>query len=202
MKWILILTFIVILIQIIVIGICFSNMVLNIQECDLSYNEDNRKKFNIREFKISIQVYLFKVIKILNIKIYEDYCEIFKIKVHLNVLKKLKDDDEKGTIYVIKNIVKLQPEIKKVDLEITLGTEDTMITTFLIPTISTALSLLISKYMKEDNNSKNSITSNYNFKVTPKYINTNNFRLKGSVKISFDTLRTLFFIKKHREIKI
>lgn len=202
MLWILILFFIVIIIQIIIISIYFSNIILNIQECDISYNEVERKKLNIKEFKMSIQVYLFKIIKILDIKIYEDYCEIFKIKVHLNLLKKLKDNKQNGTIYVIKNIGKLNPQIKTVNIEIALGSEDVVVTTFLVPTISTVISFLISKYMTNYNYSKDEGVSKYNFKIIPKYINTNNFTLKGSAKISFDTLRTLFFIKKHRKIKI
>lgn len=202
MIWILILSFIVIIIQIVIIGIYFSNIVINIQECNISYNDVERRKLNIKEFKMSIQIYLFKKIKILNIKIYENYCEIFKIKFRLNILKKIKDDKQSEAIYVIKNIGKLEPQIKTINLEITIGVDDIVVTTFLVPTISTAISLLISNYMADYDCLKENITSKYNFKIIPKYLNTNNFTLKGSTKISFDTLRLLFFIKKYREIKI
>lgn len=201
MIWILILLFFIIIVLTIIISIYYSNVVLDIPEYYIFYNENNKKKLNIKEFKMSIQIYLFKKIKILNIKIYEDYCEIFKIKIHLNVLKKLKDDDERGTIYVIRNILKLNPEIKKLDLELLLGTEDMIITTFAVPVISTAISFFITKYMSYENIYKDNAISNYRFKIVPKYIDTNEFILKGSIKISFDALKVLFFIKKHREIK-
>lgn len=201
MIWILIISFIIILIQIFVISLFFSNIVLDIEECDISYNDNYQKKVDIKKLKVNVKIYLFKKIKILNIKIYKNYCEIFKMKINLNILKKLKDDNQSGFIYVIKNIGKLNPKIKNVNLKIALGTEDTMITTFLIPIISTVLSLVISNYM-EENMSNVKGESNYNFKIMPQYINTNNFNLNGSARISFDTFRTLFFIKKHSEIKV
>lgn len=202
MIWILILFFTAILIQILIIGICFSNIVLNIAECDITYNIDCKDKINIKNLKITVGIYLFKKIKILNIKIFKDYCEIFKMKIHLNLLKKLKDDDQRGSIYIIKNIGKLEPEIKKINLNLSLGTESTMLTVFLVPTISTLLSGIISNYMKENNNLKHDVISNCNLKIMPRYLNTNNFSLNLSTQICFDTVTTLFFIKKHREIKV
>ena len=39
-------------------------------------------------------------------------------------------------------------------------------------------------------------------KIIPRYVNTNNFSITGKMKIYFDTMKVLFFIKKHRKIKI
>lgn len=199
---VLIILFIVIMIQIFVIGLFFSNIELNIEECDISYNVDCIKRININKLKVNLKIYLFKKIKILKIKIFKNYCEIFKIKINLNVLKKLKDNKQSGFEFVIKNIREMNPKIKNINLELRIGTESTMITTFLIPTISTVVSILISKYRESNNRLKLNDYSNYNFKIIPRYVNTNNFILKGSLQISFDTIRTLCFINKHKEIKV
>lgn len=199
---VLIILFIVIMIQIFVIGLFFSNIELNIEECDISYNVDCIKRININKLKVNLKIYLFKKIKILKIKIFKNYCEIFKIKINLNVLKKLKDNKQSGFEFVIKNIREMNPKIKNINLELRIGTESTMITTFLIPTISTVVSILIIKYRESNNHLKLNDYSNYNFKIIPRYVNTNNFILKGSLQISFDTIRTLCFINKHKEIKV
>lgn len=202
MIWILILLFILIMIQIIVIGVCFSNIVLNVSECDISYNVDCKNKINIKNLKLNVGIYLFKKIKILNIKIFKDYFEIFKIKFHLNFSKTFKRDRQSESMYIIKNIGDLEPEIKKINLNLSLGTESTMLTVFLIPAISTIISGIISNYMNVNNNLKPNAISNCNLKIMPRYLNTNNFSLNLSTQICFDTLTTLFFIKKHRKIKL
>ena len=112
MLWGLIILFGVIFVQVLMIGICFSNLILDIKECDITYNIDKKNKIDIKNLKFSIDVYIFRKIKIFSIKIHENYCEILKIKIHLNVLKKLKDDKQSGIIFIIKNIGRLEPEIK------------------------------------------------------------------------------------------
>ena len=197
--------FIFVILQMIMLGIIISNLELDIEECDVSYNVETPSRFNIKKLKVNIKLFLFKKIKILKIKIYKNYCEIFGIKIHLNVLKKLKDDKEHGTIFIFRNIWKLKPKIKKVDFEIEGGTENILVTTFLIPAFSTIVFSLISKNMKEMNSNfgnKELENSNCNLKIIPRYVNTNNLSLKGNFQVDFDTMKILFFIRKHRKIKV
>lgn len=196
----LIIFLIIISIQLILLGILVSNLELDLEECDISYNESISKKLEIRKLKVNIKLYLFKKINVLKIKIYKNYCEIFKFKIHLNFLKKLKDDDEFGSWYVIKNISKLEPKVKNVKLEMIVGTESTLLTTFLIPLFSTVIFSIISKNMKESN--ENIKNKRCDIKIIPRYVNTNNFSITGRMKIYFDTMKVLFFIKKHRKVKI
>ena len=198
---------VIIIIQIIILGIIFSNLELDIDECDLSYNVEIPNKLKIKKLKVNIRLYLFKKINVLKIKIYKNYCVIFGIKFHFNVLKKLKNDDEFATWFILKNIWKLTPEIKRINFEIILGTENILITTFLVPTFSTFLFSIISKNMKLESNNSNKETevekqSKCNLKIIPRYINTNNLSLKGSLQINFNTMKVVFFIKKHRALKV
>ena len=198
--------FILVILQILILGIIVSNLELDIEECDISYNVEIPSKFKIKKLKVNIKLFLFKKIKILKIKLYKNYCVICGIKIHLNVLKKLKDDEEYGALFIFKNIWKLKPEIKNVNFEIEGGTEDTLVTTFLIPTFSTVIFSIISKNMKTNNNNsrvnKKIESPNCNLKIIPRYVNTNNLNLKGNLQIDFDTMKTLFFIRKHRKIKV
>ena len=191
---------VIIIIQIIILGIIFSNLELDIDECDLSYNIEIPNKLKIKKLKVNIRLYLFKKINVLKIKIYKNYCVIFGIKFHFNVLKKLKNDDEFATWFILKNIWKLTPEIKRINFEIILGTENILITTFLVPTFSTFLFSIISKNMKLESNNSSEETevqkqSKCNLKIIPRYINTNNLSLKGSMQINFNTMKVMFFIK-------
>lgn len=197
--------FILVILQIIMLGIIISNLELDIEECDISYNVETPSRFNIKKLKVNIKLFLFKKIKIFKIKIYRNYCEIFGIRIHLNVLKKLKDDKEHGIFFIFRNIWKLKPEIKKVDFEIEGGTENTLVTTFLIPAFSTIAFSLISKNMKEMKSNfenKELENSKCNLKIIPRYLNTNNLSLKGNLQVDFDTMKILFFIRKHRKIKV
>ena len=195
MIWTLILLFLLIIIQIIIIGICFSSLLLNVKECEISYNVRLKNEFEIIKLKVSVDIYLFKKIRILSIKIHKNYCEIFKTKLHFNLLKKLKSDKDSGISYVVKNIWNLEPKIQSMDLKIDFGTESTMLNVFTVPFLSTLLSGIINNYSK-DNIEKTDIR----FKIIPQFIDKNVLDLKLSTKIYFNTIKTMFFIRKHQEI--
>ena len=195
MIWTLILLFLLIIIQIIIIGICFSSLLLNVKECEISYNVRLKNEFEIIKLKVSVDIYLFKKIRILSIKIHKIYCEIFKTKLHFNLLKKLKSDKDSGISYVVKNIWKLEPKIQSMDLKLDFGTESTMLNVFTVPFLSTLLSGIINNYSK-DNIEKTDIR----FKIIPQFIDKNVLDLKLSTKIYFNTIKTMFFIRKHQEI--
>lgn len=195
MIWTLILLFLLIIIQIIIIGICFSSLILNVKECEISYNVRLKNEFEIIKLKMSVDIYLFKKIRILSIKIHKNYCEIFKTKLRFNLLKKLKSDKDSGISYVVKNIWKLEPKIQSMDLKLDFGTESTMLNVFTVPFLSTLLSGIINNYSK-DNIEKTDIR----FKIIPQFIDKNVLDLKLSTKIYFNTIKTMFFIRKHQEI--
>lgn len=198
MVWVLIVGIIIIFVQVFVISLLFSCIVINIEECEISYNENKNNKFNIEKLKIRVQIYLFKFIKLLSINVNKDILAKIKYKLTIEEFQKLNDEQKRGVIFAIKNIRKLRVKIKTIDLDLDLGTENMLATTFLVPVISTALSTLITSNMEDENLGEK---TNCKFKVTPKYINTNNFKLKGTSKIYFDTIRILFLFEKYEEAK-
>ena len=206
MVAILIILMLIIILDFLVISIFFSNITLNIEKCDISYNDNYINGFYIKNFNLSIQIYFFKYIKLVNIKIYKNYIQIYKFKIKYSIEDKIKDnnelfDDLLKNIKMIRknkeqiNIRNLKPIINNFNLDLSFGTENALVTTFSVPTISFIVSLLLSssiyKYKEK----------NYNYKITPKFINRNNFKFYLNTKLSFKTLRLLIFIKEYRKVK-
>ena len=145
MLAILIIVFIIILLEIIIIGFTFSNIIIEINDFDISYNEVMPKEFKVSKIDIVVKIYIFKFLKILSIKIHRNCFEIFKMKFKFNLLKKVKKDYDKyyeNFELIIKNrdeinFKLLRPKINSLDLELFFGTYSPLLTTFSIPAIST-----------------------------------------------------------------
>ena len=65
MVAILIILMLIIILDFLVISIFFSNITLNIEKCDISYNDNYINGFYIKNFNLSIQIYFFKYIKLI-----------------------------------------------------------------------------------------------------------------------------------------
>lgn len=193
MLLVFILCFIVIIIQILIIGICFSNTIFDIKECDISYNEDNENKIIINKLNIDMDIYIFKKIRILKIRIYKNYYKVFSIKF----IEKIKEDNINKIFFIFKNVSRFEPKIKEMNLDLNISTENMMLTIISIPLISTIIFTIISAYKDEKTRA-----SLFDLNVEPKYLNTNTFLLKLSTKISFDTITILYFMRKLRKMKI
>jgi len=61
MLAILIIVFIIILLEIIIIGFTFSNIIIDIDEFDISYNEVMPKEFKVNRINIVLKIYIFKI---------------------------------------------------------------------------------------------------------------------------------------------
>lgn len=198
MIQILIIMFIIIFIEILIIGLIFSKISIQINKFDVSYDEIDSKKFKINEFEILVKFYLFKYIKILSVKLYKDYLKIFNIKIKFDLLRKFKIVEENyKKIYIdftllIKNKDEidfrlLKPQIYSFNFEFEIGTFSQMFTTFMIPTISTSIAIILNNLVQKIN------PDDYSFKVIPKYFNRNIFKIKFNSKISFSTIKLMFF---------
>ena len=197
---------IILLIYFLVACIFFSNIIINIEKCDISYDSSYIEEWNIKEFKISVVFYIFKFIKVLTIKIFKNYIEIFNFRIKYNIENKIKNNKKLyehliDDIKIIRenkdeiNVKYLKPSIANLDMDLSLGTKNPIITTFTIPTISFIISIILRNSNIIYNNEK------YNYKITPKYINTNNLSLDVNTKLSFSTLRLILFLKDFKKIK-
>ncbi len=202
MLAILIIVFIIILIQIIIIGIIFSNLIIDIKELNISYSETIPNEFKVDKASIVLKIYIFKILKITFIKINKDYFEIFNVKFKFNLLKKLRKNYNKinkdfGKIIKNKSEVDfklLKPKINSLNLNLFLGTYDPFITTFSIPTISTILSIFLSSSIT------NYDVNTYNYNIIPKYINRNYLNMKLNTVLNFNSINLILFLLSIRKI--
>lgn len=202
MLAILVIVFIIILLEIIIIGFTFSNIIIDINDFDISYNEVMPKEFKVNKIDIVVKIYIFKVFKVLSIKIHRNYFEVFKIKFKLNILKKVRKDYDRFyrnfEIMIKKrdeiNFKLLRPRINSLDLELFFGTYSPLLTTFSIPAISTFLSVFLS------NSITNYDVNTYNYKIVPRYLNRNCLSIELKTELSFNSINLILFLWSVRKI--
>ena len=169
---------------------------------------ENEKTHLNQNYKAQISIYTLGKIPILKIKITKPKIDKLKYKTHIEqkIQEKIKQQDftqlrEKYNLKIdIKQIAKnLLLSIDKLNLKIELGTENAVLTSFLIPTISTILSLLIAKNQEE----KHEKIIKQQFQIIPIYQNKNliNFSLEGIFELKMiHIITTICILKKKRRV--
>ena len=169
---------------------------------------ENKKTHLNQNYKAIILIYTIGKIPILKIKINKSKIDKLKHKTHIEqkIQEKIKQQDftklrEKYNLKLdIKQIIKnLLLSIEQLNLKIEIGTENAVLTSFLIPTISTIISILIAKNQEE----KCEKTINQHFKITPIYQNKNliNFSLEGIFELKLiHIITTICILKKKRRV--
>ena len=188
---------IVLFIIFLILWIILYNLDLNFrfEKCEVIYNEKAQNKLDIKEVKLYVDLITIKKIKILTIKVNKEYCEVFDIKSNLDGIKLSKNKKENSLIFILRNLDKIKPCINKFDLNLYFGTREMIVTIFLVPILSTYISIIYSKY------SEGKSYDNFYLKINPNYFNVNNFSLKFSANIYLNALNFLFFILDRRRNK-
>lgn len=144
---------------------------------NFEFSSQNKEYFN-KNYKIEIIIYTFNFIPILKLKITNK--KINKALSNEKIRKAIKEQKTKIIenrknidIEAIKEIKNIKMEIKKMNLNIALGTEDAAITAFIIPIISTFIAMFLSKRVQRYNN-------NQKFSIQPVYINQNLINIEFS----------------------
>lgn len=212
----LVLSFFVIFLIIFSIGIYFGELKLNIKSFNFEMNEKVKSK---NEYKISIGIYWFKVLKILQISIEEDGIRILGKKILYKELKKGKtyksiinrDVSTLNREVLLGNIKKLDMKFNAINLKLKLGTDSTLLTSFLTFITATLISFVIQKGVTQYSPNK------HKFIITPMYENRNmvqlflelmlSLKIKNIVKVAneLNNLSKTEHIKhkiKFKEIKI
>ncbi len=192
----LIILFFVIILNLFIIILFFSNIVLNVTDAECY--STNIKSIVVERGKINLQIYLFNKIKILNIKVFKTHIEILGLKIDLKKFYKFVDKEH---IYrksyqfyrFIKdnhtkiNLKYLKPTINEFNMNLFFSTDNAIATSALTVSISTFISMILKKFIKKYKKEK------YYYKVTPKYMNTYGFNFNLSSSISFSTINLFIF---------
>ncbi len=165
---------------------------------DLEFDSSNRKGGYLNEkFLIILKIYLFDKIPVFKIKINKAKIEKMKNSNSLNKIKdefnqkliKNENDFDKDLLFAI---YKFPFGIYNSNLRLDIGTEEILITTFLIPIISTFISLILKKYAK----------NNYQrFEIKPIYQEKNVLKLefRGIFEIKMiHIINTICILKKKK----
>lgn len=145
---------------------------------NIRYLNKEKHSFSVK-FNVNLGIYLFGFIKILGISLKEDgmhfLCFRFpynKMKIDADSMKILKE-------FSVWNFLKsLKIKLEKFNLNLKIGTEDMMLTVFLVFALSTFLSILSAKARKQIN------LKNYYYKITPIYeVNQLSFLFSSQISI-------------------
>ena len=153
-----------------------------------------------KDYKIKIILYTFYKIPILKKEI--DNEKIQKLLSNEKLAKVIKNQEIKIIqnrkdidINIFKVLKNINIEIDEINLNIKIGTEDASITAFMIPIISTILSIILSKNIKKYNDKQI-------FSINPIYINQNfiNIYFSGIFNINMiHIINTICMLNRKRK---
>ena len=169
-----------------ILGLIFSKVKLVINKLEL----DNTvcKQGYLGDIDGRIKIYLFGIIKILNIKINKTRIKKASLK---KVLSKDKLTAIEGKIAKnvsfkdIKEVKNININLEKLDMNLNLGTEDVIITSLIIFVISNIVTFIVVKNINKTNKKK------YNYIINPCYQNKNVFILDVNCIISIKTVHII-----------
>ena len=147
-----------------------------------------------KDYKITIMLCVFSKIPIAKINITKQKLEKLKVKEKIKRIniKEIKDNKalDKKILEIIKRINII---IKKIYLKIDLGTENSALTSIIIPIISTFIAFLFRIAMKE--------YKNQTFVINPIYINQNiiNIAFSGIFEIKMIHIINIIYILNKKE---
>lgn len=184
----------------ITIILLFSKIKININKFNyLSINPKNKKT----DYTIIIQLIILKKFSIFEIKFNKNnIMKIEKIKQKIKnkfetfdftEIKKNKEVKKK----ILKIIKKLKIDIDKINLNIEIGTENAVLTSFIIPVVATLLTYILKNSIKN-----NVIKSEENkFKIQPIYYNQNllNILFSGIFEIKMIHIINIIYILRKKE---
>ncbi len=163
------------LIVLFVLVVILSNLRISINKLELS-NEIEKTPI-IKKFEMSISIYILNKIKIFNKNIDENYLKSEKNSKKIEHIKnkilsgksiKEKKKSAKTDMDILK---RLNINLKELNLELKLGTEDVLLTTFLIAIISIVISMALGKVIKRYDEKK------YKYLIIPNYNNKNSLKI-------------------------
>lgn len=200
---ILVLSFFVLIIALFVLGLFFSKIKLNIKKCNV---EMYRNQIFEKAYEIELGLYLFGKFKFINIKFKDEKLKIMGKRMNYEkiksskILKKImkKDFQELDKKEIVNNLKKLNLKFEKFNMDLNLGTDSTLVTSFLIFAVSTIVSLIIKRGVTKYNPNK------YSFSITPRYENYNLLKIDFNCILSVKTLKfvkTIHYINKPEKSK-
>ena len=148
-----------------------------------SYEKKNAK------YKLNLSLNVLDKIKILKLKLNNEKIKKIVLKMHLDKTK-IKELEREIGINDIKEITKIKPQISYMDLNIKIGVDDVLLTTYIVPIICSAISMLLPLVIEKNK------TNKIKYIVTPMYNKGNVYYIKFDAGIKIKVMQVLKFIYK------
>ena len=172
---VLVFVFALIMLVLVVLTNLISTLRINIKKLELSNETPNTPL--IKELEISIEIYILNKIKIYRKNITNQSLQNMNSSKRLEKLKNtildngIKNKDKKNNKIDVDILKLLKPKLQQINLELKIGTEDVVLTSFLICIISILISMLLSKTIEKYDEEK------YKYKIIPNYNNQNSIKI-------------------------
>ena len=161
----------------------------------LNNNIKNKLNYNTK-YKIKVSLNVFDKLKILQLNLNKEKLKRMTLKMHLDKIDIKKLEKEIGIID-IKEIMQIEPKISYMNLNIKVGIDDVLLTTYVVPIICTAISASLPFVVEKRNYEK------IKYLVKPIYNKGNKYDIKLSMGIKlrlFKLFNVLYKIYKNKKI--
>lgn len=185
-----ILVFLFIILTIIII-LLLSKIRIEVKK--FSFSSMTKRHINLN-YEIIIKLCVFHTIPILKINVTKTKLEKLKLKEKIKKVNvEILENNHKLDSRILKAIKKLNLMIRKIDLHIDIGTENSSFTAILVPILSTILAIILQKKVRNCKNQR--------FKINPIFINQNliNIAISGIFEIKVIHIISIIYILNKKE---
>lgn len=198
----LIVAFLLIILNVFIIGLLFSRISIDIENCNV-FSNTGFENITIDKMQVSIKLYLYKIIKIISVKFYKEYFKVGFIKIYYYKMEKYKKEIIDRTFNLTKLLLGknkltlniLKPNIETFNMNLSLCSKNAALTSIASSLIGTTTSMVLSKFVKKYDEEK------VYYKIVPVYFNINGFKLEIRTKINFNTFNILEFLYDYYLVK-
>lgn len=185
----------IILITLFIVMIFLSTMHFKVENFKLSNMHKNIEKSITPNYKVKVELYLFNKIKWFGIRLNDKKIRKIYGKIQLEKIN-IKKLEQEFKLEDLKELKEIKPKISLLHLQLNIGTEDAILTSFLVCGISIALSILLTYTIKQYQRDR------CKYEVKPIYINQNVYEVKLDCIIEIKMVHIIniiyIFIKKRR----
>lgn len=157
-----------------------------------------KKEHLLKEIDLYIKLYIFGVLKIFQKHIDLEEINNAKESNLINKFKsRFKENNKLKSKELLNVLKKLNIDFKEIDLNVNIGTEDPILTSFIIFVISIGVSVILSKFIKKFDSRR------YKYSIMPIYNNKNFINVSNFSIVDFKLVNIISIIFKlmHRSGK-
>lgn len=188
----------VFLIIVIIEILLLSTLKIGIKNLKLSTEKYNGRFFN-DDYKITISLWGLRKIRFLNLEITKEKLEKLKVKekIQANLMKKDFEKFQNINIKTLKEAKKYAPKLDYINLIANIGTEDAIVTSYIVAIVASFLGILLEKQKLNYKKIK--------YIINPVYINKNLLNLELNCIFKAKMIHIIYIIyilnKKRRDDK-